>query len=147
MLQRSMTLNARCRQTLANDPNVTLGIYTAKDCVVKDAGGLIAANYSFRVDPDKRFQSIVKAKTVNGVLQTQAPTKLTIRDFWGAGGFPEQLILEEAQLKFSLNKDGSLSGLIGGYRDWFDHYRGSAGNGRTTTGGIPENLGHYSLVG
>jgi len=40
-----------------------------------------------------------------------------------------------------------MQGLIGGYRDWFNHYIEMAADGRTTGAAIHENIGHLTLPG
>jgi hypothetical protein len=63
----------------ANDANVTVAFYLSKDKLVKDANGSIARDYSFRVNPDPRFQSVIKARTVNGALESTERAELRLR--------------------------------------------------------------------
>lgn len=128
-----------------NDANAKLGIYLARDKMVKDANGGIAAGYTFRIDPKPQFQTVLDVSVKDGVVETTRPQTMTVRDFWTPGFFPKELVLEQSKLRFALKTDGSLEGHFGGYRDWKEHYRGTAGNGSHGSGAIHENLGKFQL--
>jgi hypothetical protein len=128
-----------------NDANAQIGIYLAKDKMVKDANGGIAADYTFRIDPDRKFQTVLKARVVNGVVETTDRQTISMRDYTTPGFFPKELVLEKAKARFEMRPDGSLYGHLGGYRDWREHYRGTSGNGSWGSGAIHENLGHFQL--
>jgi hypothetical protein len=125
-----------------NDPNVDFGVYLSKDKIVKDANGDVARDYSFRVDPDPRFQSVVKARTRNGVIETKEPVELRMRAEATPPMFAKELLLHAAQFRFELRPDGTLDGYLGGYRDWKTIYRGWAG-----AGVIHEMVTHVQLPG
>jgi hypothetical protein len=128
-----------------NDDDATLGIYVSKDDMVKDANGAIAYDYSFRVDPKRTLQSIMPVRIRNGVIENKKAETVTMRDFYAPAFFPEELVLEQAQLRFEIKPDGSLYGHLGGYRDWREHFRGAAGNGRAAAGAIHEIVGWMNL--
>jgi hypothetical protein len=128
-----------------NDASAKLGVYLSKDKMVKDANGAIAADYSFRIDPKDEFQTVADVKITNGVIETKAPITLKMRDFYTPGFFPKELVLEKAQIRFEMKKDGALAGIFGGYRDWMVHYIGTAGNGGWSAGAIHETVGHINL--
>lgn len=129
-----------------NDAEAQLAIYRAKDKVVRDPNGMgVTRDYSYRVDPDVRFQSLLDVKVTNGVIETRRPQTITMRDFWAPAFYPEELLLEQARLRFEMQPDGTLTGLFGGYRDWREHFRGTAGNGRDGSGAIHESLGQFQL--
>lgn len=107
-----------------NDPNVSVGFYMSKDKMVKDANGDIAHDYSFRINPDQRFQSVVKARTVNGVLETPQAVDIVTRSL---DGLP--LALKQGRLRFEIQPDGELLGFIGGYRSIDDYYAEWAAGG------------------
>lgn len=130
-----------------NDPQAKMGIYLAKDRVVKDANGQVTPDYSYRVDPDPRFQTVLDVKITDGVVETTHAQKITMRDCWTPAFFPKELVLEKAQLRFVMKEDGALSGMIGGYRDWREHYRGATGNGQDGAGAIHEYLSDFQLPG
>jgi hypothetical protein len=68
-----------------------------------------------------------------------------MRDFYTPGFFPKELVLEKAQIRFEMKKDGALAGIFGGYRDWMVHCIGTAGNGGWSAGAIHETVGHINL--
>ncbi len=104
-----------------NDENVKVGFYTSTDPMVKDGNGDIASNYTFVVQPDAKFEGVLKAKTVNGVIQSTEPTEeMWIRD----PSYTRELQLLKAQVRLEMRADGSLKGHLGGYRPWFPIYRG-----------------------
>jgi len=104
-----------------NDPNVRVGFYTSADPMVKDANGDIARDYTFIVKPDAKFEALFKAKTVNGVIVSTEPSpEVWLRD----PSYTRELQLLKAQVKLEIKPNGSLVGLVGGYRPWFPIYRG-----------------------
>jgi len=132
-----------------NDADVTVGIYNTTDRMVKDAVGEIAPNYTFRIDPNPKFQSVFKAKVTNGVVETTAPTFIRTHDFTNSRTY-NGLELYRGKAKWTMNPDGTMAGLIGGYRDWFAAYEVNATGmrpfGDTASTGVRENLGHVDLA-
>jgi hypothetical protein len=126
----------------ANDKNVTVAFYLSRDKLVKDANGGIAQDYSFRINPDPRFQSTIKARTKNGVLESVEQPTLTLRHMETAPFFPAQLLLHKAKLRVEQQPDGTALALLGGYRPIADYYKGWAG-----AGAIHELTTHVNMVG
>ena len=126
----------------ANDPNVSIGFYLAKDKLVKDANGGIARDYSFRINPDPRFQSVLPGRTVNGVVQSTQAVELRAHHIETAPFFPQQLLLHKAQVRIEPQKDGAAMAMLGGYRSIADYYKGWA-----ASGAIHELVTHVNMVG
>jgi hypothetical protein len=104
-----------------NDANVQVGFYNSTDPMVKDANGDIARDYTFSIAPDTKFEAIFAAKTVDGViLSTKPMEEVWMRD----PSYTRELQLLKARLKLRMQKDGSLTGLVAGYRPWFPIYQG-----------------------
>lgn len=104
-----------------NDSDVQVGIYNSADPMVKDANGDIARDYTFSIEPDSKFEAIFNGKTVDGVIQTaKAVDEVWMRD----PSYTRELQLLKAQLKLTMQEDGSLKGLVAGFRPWFPIYRG-----------------------
>jgi hypothetical protein len=124
-----------------NDADVSIGFFNSRDKMVKDANGDIARDYSFRINPDPRYQSVLKARTRNGVLQSVTPGEVIMHDAETAAFFPLKLDLLKAQLRFEEKADGTMEGFIGGYRSIEDYYTGWAAGGAihelTTHGNMP----------
>lgn len=110
-----------------NDPNVKVGIYQAKEQIVKDTKGEVALDYTYRIDPDPRFMSVIDAKSVNGVITPKRPLeRLPLRDVYARPTFIWEMELLKPQIEIKMKEDGTLDGLIGGYRDWRQYYIGWA---------------------
>jgi hypothetical protein len=104
-----------------NDSKVKVGFYLSPDAMVKDAMGNIARDYTFRIKPDAKFEAILDAKTVKGVIVSTKPAQeIWVRD----PSYTRELQLLQAQVQLEMKPDGSLVGLMGGYRPWFPIYRG-----------------------
>lgn len=101
-----------------NDPDARVGFYTSRDKMVKDANGGIASDFTFAINnAANAVQSVVKARTVNGVIETQAPSDISTRNIDRA-----PLQLKKAQMRFEKAPHGGLVGIIGGYRSIDDYY-------------------------
>jgi len=131
-----------------SDGEITVGVYHSTDRLVKDAGGGIAADYTFRIDPNPEFQSVFKASLKGGVVETNDPILFRTHDV-SLGERKVRLDLYRAKVRWEIKSDGSMSGLVGGYREWFEHYRDIASGyrdlGDAARAGPRENLGRYSL--
>lgn len=104
-----------------NDGDVSVGFYTSADPMVKDGLGSIARNYTFRIKPDAKFEGVLRARTVNGVIVSTEPTEeMWMRD----PSYTRELQLLNARVELAMNPDGSLKGLLAGYRPWLPIYRG-----------------------
>jgi len=128
-----------------NDDQVSVGVYSSKDKSVKDANGNIALDYTYRIDPDPNFGSVFRGKITNGVFESVGPMTFTSYDVQLFSTTP--LILEKAKARFRFLEDGTVEGLVGGYRDFYSQFRLLAGNGGTTSGAIRENLGRFNMSG
>lgn len=143
-----------------NDDDVRVGFYLAKDKIVMDALGKVAQDYTFRINPNPKFESIVSARTINGVIETVQAVELKTRSL---DGLP--LIFKEGQFKFKIAENGDLLGFIGGYRSIDSYFREWAAGGaifeltmhinipaywyalqRHADGGYDENTGRYTSI-
>jgi hypothetical protein len=132
-----------------NDSDVTIGLYSSKDIMTKDAAGKIAADYTFRVDPNPDYQTVFKAKITDGVVETQGPTFIRMHDVTPSNVYAK-LKLYQGRIKWRMHPDGSMTGLVGGYREWFSHYVDQAAGfrayGDAASAAVRENLGHIDLA-
>lgn len=104
-----------------NDPNVRVGIYDSKDALVKDGNGEIAPDYTFHIAPSQHYEGVLEAKTVNGVIVSTKPTdEMWMRE----PTYAREVQLLQAQLKLEMKADGTLKGLVAGYRPWMASYQG-----------------------
>lgn len=95
-----------------NDNDVKLGLYVSKDKLIKDANGDIAPDYSFRIADDPKHTTVLDAKIIDGVVTLAHPEDI----HWREASFLAELTLYNGQARFTLNPDGTLSGMVGGYK-------------------------------
>ena len=111
-----------------NDENVTVAFYDSPEKLVKNAQGEIAYDYTFSVAPNQKYEAIFDARSVDGRITTKAPMdEVYFRD----SSYVRELQLLKAQLDFTMNEDGTLTGLVGGYRPWepvHDQHVGARGS-------------------
>jgi len=103
-----------------NDDNVNVEIAYSPDHVVKDPMGNVVKDVSFRVVKTAQYSNL-KARIRNGVVETQQADVRMPEFSWGETNRGEALF-QKGRVRLILNKDGGLSGLIGGYRDWREVY-------------------------
>jgi hypothetical protein len=103
-----------------NDDHVTVGFYVSDDAMVKDGLGNIARDYTFRIAPHAKYEGILPARTVNGRIVSTEPADILLRD----PGYTRDLELRRARVDLEIKPDGSLTGLVGGYRPWEAVYKG-----------------------
>lgn len=115
-----------------NDPDARFGVYLSKDKLVKAASSGVASDYTFRIDPDPRFQTVAKVRIKDGVVETTAPIEIRMRDETWHNSIPQELHLYRGRMRFEMKPDGGLLGLVGGYRDWMTLYKREARDGRNT---------------
>jgi hypothetical protein len=127
-----------------NDPNAKIGFYTAKDKLVKDGMGNIAADYTFHVDPDPRYQSVVGAKITGGVIELQGRPKILMHDYPGDSRVGGQLPLIDAKISLRMTEDG-LKGYVGGYMPIDLIYRENSDYIRELTGHMSAPALYYAL--
>ncbi|MAK59668.1 MAG: hypothetical protein CMK09_01695 [Ponticaulis sp.] len=110
----------------ANDDSVKIAFYLSDDDLVKDANGDVTPDYSYRINTDPRFQSVMSGRTENGMVIVDEPSLIKLHAQVNAGFFPPQLKLFRGQLRLEPNEDCGLHGFIGGYREIKPYYDGWA---------------------
>ena len=103
-----------------NDDNATVEIAYSPDHVVKDPMGNLVRDVSFRVVKTAQY-SRLKARIRNGVLETEQSDVRMPAFSWGETNRGE-VLFQKGRMRLVMNKEGDLSGLVGGYRDWRDVY-------------------------
>jgi len=97
-----------------NDDSVRVGLYLASDKLVKDAGGNVSRDYTFRIRPHHTYEAIFAGQVAGGRITTSPNPRVVLRDaFYGVG-----LELLQARIDFQMRPDGGLRGYVGGYRPW-----------------------------
>ena len=103
-----------------NDDNVRIGFYDSSDKLVRDATGNIAHDYTFSIEPDRVHEAIFSGRTEDGRILAEGVGSVVLRN----PGNDRDLPLLKSKLDFRMAADGTLSGLIGGYRPWLPVYEG-----------------------
>ena len=130
--------------SMVRDDDVTVIYANTPDRPVVDSTGKFLPGASFTVsDTAPRHRNVLKARIVNGVLESE-PQDVMLAQTWGQGGARDirgnrtKFTYKKARLRLTFNPDGSLSGMIGGYRPLFEIFQSPAigGIGAATTAGI-----------
>ena len=103
-----------------NDDNVTFEVAYSPDHVVKDPMGAVVRDVSFRMVKTEQYTKL-KARIHNGVLETEQADVRMPEFSWGETRRGEALF-RHGRIRLTMNKNGGLSGLVGGYRDWREVY-------------------------
>ena len=105
------------------DGKVSVTFDRALEHVERDAKSEVLQDMTFRVSPDPRSHMTFAGEIKDGVLSLTEHGELhTV--FGEEMLFPE-LILRNVHMRLKINKNGTLSGLIGGYQPWKDTYSSS----------------------
>jgi hypothetical protein len=126
------------------DDDVTVIYGNTPDRPMADSKGAFLRGSSFSVSTKApRFRNVLKGRIVNGVLTTE-PADIKLTETWGQGGARDirgnrsALDYRQGRLRLVFQADGSVAGLLGGYRPVFDVIKSPSlgGVGAATTAGI-----------
>lgn len=143
--------------SLQNDPEVEVIYANTPDRPVVDGKGNFLRGTTFTIsDKPPRNRNVLRGKIVRGVLTTE-PTDIVLTQTWGQGGARDirgnrtKWNYRKGRLRLAFQPDGSLRGVLGGYRPLFDVIVSPAigGIGSATTAGIDcaqnlTTLRHYA---
>ncbi|MBY0509305.1 MAG: hypothetical protein K2P94_04055 [Rhodospirillaceae bacterium] len=101
-----------------NDDDVTVMIDKSVDIISRDGSGEVMRDTTFRLDPNSRSRNVVRGRIKDGMLTTDVWDMYMVTD----PKLLPYLDLRQARLRFKLNEDGSLTGVVGGYYDWWPFY-------------------------
>jgi hypothetical protein len=116
----TMVIRISGNQDPMNDDSVTFEIAYSPDHVVKDPLGHVVKDVSFRAVKSEQYTKL-KARIHNGVLETEQADIRMPEFSWGETNRGETLY-QKGRIRLTLNKNGGLSGVVGGYRDWRELY-------------------------
>lgn len=112
--------------SLENDDDVEVIYGNTPDRPQLDSHGNFLPGYSFTIsDKPPRHRNVLHGRIVNGVLVTDAKD-IKLTQTWGQGGAGDirgsrtAYDFRHAKLRLAFQPDGSLRGLVGGYRPVFD---------------------------
>jgi hypothetical protein len=130
--------------SLVNDPDVEVIYANTPDRPVMDSNGKMLRGLSFSIsDKPPRNRNVLKGKIVNGVLTTE-PQDILLTQTWGQGGARDirgnrtKHDFRRGRLRLTFQADGTLAGLVGGYRPVFDTIQSPSigGGGSAVVAGI-----------
>lgn len=130
--------------SMERDDDVTVIYANTPDRPVVDSTGKFLAGASFAIsDKAPRNRNVLKGRIVNGVLET-VPQDVVLTQTWGQGGARDirgnrtKFTFRKARLQLTFHPDGTLSGMLGGYRPVFEIFQSPAigGIGAATSAGI-----------
>jgi hypothetical protein len=104
-----------------NDDNAVVEIGYSPDKIIKDARGKVSQDYSYRLPHTVEYTKL-KAKVHNGVVDTEQVPELhmpRIAWFYDHSG---DAFFRKGKLRLTMNPDGTMKGIIAGYRNWRDLY-------------------------
>ncbi len=112
--------------SLVDDPEVEVIYGNTQDRPFVDSNGLFLSGGTFTISTKPpRERNALKGKIRNGVLTT-SPAEIKLTETWGQGGARDirghraRYHLYSGQLRLEFQSDGTLRGLVGGYRKLFD---------------------------
>jgi hypothetical protein len=110
-----------------NDQNAVVEIGYSPEPVVKDANGKVAQDYSYRIAKSAQYTRL-RATVKNGVVSTEQVPNLRMPQFAWYETNRGEVNFQKGKLQLALNKDGTMSGVVGGYLDWRHFYSMDAFN-------------------
>ena len=99
----------------SKDGPVKVQFHKALERITRDANGFVRADSTYRIDPDPRWQNTLNGKIKGGVITVTEPGEVHLS---GDPYMLTELDMTRAQLRFQLNEDGSMEGVLGGYIPW-----------------------------
>ena len=143
--------------SLVNDDNVEVIYANTPDRPMADSTGKFLPGASFTVsDRAPRNRNVLHGRIKDGVLTTDA-ADIVLTQTWGQGGARDirgnrsKYDFRRAKLRLTFQSDGSVTGMLGGYRPVFDVIQSPAlgGAGSALVAGIDcaanlRTLRHYA---
>ena len=126
-----------------NDDDATLEIGYSPDQIMKDARGNVGIDYSYRIVKSAQYTKL-KAKVRDGVVETEQADIHMPQIAW----FENQTrdaFFRQGKIRVTLNADGAVTGLVGGYRDWRDLYTQNVFAQSGGVQGVREHEDHVAL--
>ena len=112
--------------SLEHDDRVEVIYANTADRPAVDSRGNYISGGSYSVNVEgARHRNVLAGRIVNGVLTTE-PADIKLAQTWGQGGARDirgnrsQFDFRSARLRLTFHGDGTMSGMLGGYRPIFD---------------------------
>lgn len=113
--------------SLQRDDDVEVIYANTPDRPLLDTNGKYLSGVSFAISdkPPRNSRNVLRGRILNGVLTT-APADIKLTQTWGQGGARDlrgnrsKFDYRKGRLRLTFQSDGSLTGLMAGYRPVFD---------------------------
>jgi hypothetical protein len=130
---------------MENDSEVVVGYYTSLDPLSRDAVGRATQDRTMRVDPNPRWRNIGRGKIKDGILETE---QFAIKAEGDPHGGLQSYDLKRAKLRLNLKArpDGTMTGTLGGYQDWYPLYWMYSNTGTTAENFTLNLVGYYNAL-
>lgn len=113
----------------SKDGDVTVQLFRAMERIWRDANGDVRRYSTFRIDPDKRWQSnILMGKLKDGVVTASGEQLHLLGDAYVL----TDLDMSKAQIRLKIDDKGDMEGVLGGYIPWMTVFYEYASSGFTT---------------
>lgn len=103
-----------------NDDDVAVTILYSADPIRRDGTSkIVLPDFTYRVNGNPEFSqdfARFKGKIVNGVITTTPFDKIYMHE-----GPASTWFMRQARMRLELKPDGTMTGLLGGYRDWREY--------------------------
>lgn len=103
-----------------NDDDVTVTILYSADPIRRDGTSkIVLPDFTYRVNGNPEFSqdfARFRGKLVDGVIVTQPLDKIYMHE-----GPASTWFMQKARMRIDLKPDGTMTGLLGGYRDWREY--------------------------
>jgi hypothetical protein len=144
---QTMVIRISGNQDYMNDDDVVVEFGSSPDHLVKDARSGVTPNYSYQIDPKSDKYTRLTGQIRNGQIYiTNIKESRTIDMAYMETLAQTPLVLYNAQLKIKFRPDGSIEGLLGGYRKWPEYYLKDAWQQPLLTGNGRETFFHMDLI-
>jgi len=140
--------------SLQSDNDVEVIYANTPDRPNVDTNGNFLSGVSFTVsNTAPRYRNVLHGRIVDGVLTTR-PQDIVLAETWGQGGARDirgartKWEMRQGRLRLAFQPDGTLRGLVGGYRPIFDVFQSMAlgGAGTALVAGIDCAAYHNTLA-
>ena len=115
----SYLIEVRGLDNARNDDHVEVGIYSTDDVSMRSQTGEHLPNQSFRVTLNPRWRTETQGQIIDGLLVTDVIDEMYLRwriPLTGAFGQASEFEFHDVRFRVSLQKDGTVKGILGGYR-------------------------------
>jgi len=123
MLDGMFTIAVRVSgtQDAMHDDNAVVEIGYSPDRIIRDARSQVARDYSYRLPHTSQYTRL-KATIHDGVVETEQVADLHMPRMAWIYDQVGDAFFRQGKLRLVIKPDGTMTGIVAGYRDWRDVY-------------------------